>query len=387
MTKALNASFSLDRNPKLGYLPALDGLRALAIIAVMLFHFCSKPLVPGGGIVGVDLFFVLSGFLITTLLLQEWARSGDISLKRFYQRRVLRLAPALILFIAVYVSITMAFRSHEFTGQPSLTLVLVNIAAIATYTLNWVWASGGGTILGVSHLWSLSIEEQFYMIWPAALLVLLRLKLPALSVMSVTVVVICVSALLPLLIDAPRNRFYFGTDFRLQTLLFGALLAQLYVSGVLQATLTKLLVYRVALAGALLFLVATTLLATNRVAFLFDGGHTAVAISSGILIVGCMFQQRTLLTGILSHPMLVYIGQRSYALYIWHLAIGSWLRAVDPMPQVAIAFLLSFLAAELSYRLVEAPALRLKSRLGKPRTEVSQPAPVAIPEPNPGAAA
>jgi peptidoglycan/LPS O-acetylase OafA/YrhL len=371
----------------LHHLPALDGLRALAIIAVMLYHFRTKPLIPGGGIVGVDLFFVLSGFLITTLLLQEWSGTGRISLRRFYQRRALRLIPALLLFVAVYLSITLGFRGHDFTGQPSSELILRNVGAVATYTMNWVNAYGGMTIPGFSHLWSLSIEEQFYVFWPLALVLLLRLRLPAVGLLAISLAVILVSALLPYLGDQPRNRLYFGTDFRLQTLLLGAVLAQLYVSGMLQAPTIRHSAFRVVLAGSLLFLVAAALLTSNRTTFLFFGGHSAVAICSGVLIVGCMFRQRTLLTGVLSHPVLVYIGKRSYALYIWHLAIGSWLRSLDDAPQVVLAFALSFLAAELSYRLVEAPALRLKSRLGKPQPEATRAAIAPIPEPNPGVAA
>ena len=137
MRPPLSLRFDLDNNPRLHHLPALDGLRALAIIAVMLYHFRTKPLIPGGGIVGVDLFFVLSGFLITTLLLQEWSGTGRISLRRFYQRRALRLIPALLLFVAVYLSITLGFRGHDFTGQPSSELILRNVGAVATYTMNW----------------------------------------------------------------------------------------------------------------------------------------------------------------------------------------------------------------------------------------------------------
>ena len=158
-------------------------------------------------------------------------------------------------------------------------------------------------------------------------------------------------------------------------------------SEMLQAPTIRHSAFRVVLAGSLLFLVAAALLTSNRTTFLFFGGHSAVAICSGVLIVGCMFRQRTLLTGVLSHPVLVYIGKRSYALYIWHLAIGSWLRSLDDAPQVVLAFALSFLAAELSYRLVEAPALRLKSRLGKPQPEATRAAIAPIPEPNPGVAA
>jgi peptidoglycan/LPS O-acetylase OafA/YrhL len=379
--------FSLRANPKLGYLPALDGLRGIAILAVMLYHFHSKPLIPGGGIVGVDLFFVLSGFLITTLLLQEWARSGDISLRRFYLRRVLRLAPALTCFVLIYLLITVAFHRYEFTARPSTTLVLIDLAAVATYSINWVHAFGSSGMLGFSHLWSLSIEEQFYLIWPLSLLTLLRLRASVLLIVTFTLAVIVCSAMLPYILEEPRNRFYYGTDFRLQTLLMGALLGQLYVSGVLRSAIVQLASFRIALAGSIAFLATTALLATNRTVFLFDGGHTAVAISAALLTMACMFQPTTFFANLISNRLLVYVGQRSYALYIWHVAIGSWLRAYDPVPQVVIAAVLTFVAAELSHRLVEAPALRLKSRLRASSPETAQPARFATTELDPSAAA
>lgn len=383
----LHRELSLRRNPDLGYLPALDGLRGLAVLTVMLFHFKSKPLIPGGGIVGVDLFFALSGFLITTLLLQEWAAAGNISLKRFYGRRFLRLVPALLLFLCVYMAIGFAFQFYDFTGPQTAYNILVTVAAIGTYSLNWVLAYGGDTAVGTSHLWSLSIEEQFYFVWPFLLLSMLRLRANLTVTLAATIALVTLSALLPYLIDAPRNRFYYGTDFRLQTLLLGAILAQLYVSGMLTAPLTRHTLFRVGVVASLAFLVGTAALATNRTDFLFYGGHSAVAVSAGLLIVACAFKQRTLLTSAVSHRVLVYVGRRSYALYIWHHVVAYWLRSFDPLPQVLLGFALSFLAAELSYRLVESPALRLKSRLGGSRPSPAPTSAALQPESNPNAAA
>lgn len=379
--------FSLDNNPKLKYLPALDGLRALAVLAVMLYHFESKSFFPGGGLVGVDLFFVLSGFLITTLLLQEWARFGDISLKRFYQRRVLRLLPAVAVMLLVYVAVNIALHDSEFTGQQPGELVIKNSLLVAAYCFNWLLVSHGNYGEGFGHLWSLSVEEQFYMIWPFVLLVFLRLKTPAATLLAISLGFFTISALLPLLLDGDRSRFYYATDYRLHTLLMGSVLAQLYVSGVLRQAITRLPLYRLGLVVAGSLLLAIPVLVSDRSAFLFVGGHTAVAICSGTVVIACMFQQRTALTSLLSHPLLVYIGQRSYALYLWHYPISFWLRSLDPVPQVLAAFLISFLAAELSYRLVEGPALRLKSRIAKAQAQTQQPLPASGPETSPSAAA
>jgi peptidoglycan/LPS O-acetylase OafA/YrhL len=355
-------TFNSERNGKLGYIPALDGLRALAIIAVMLFHLKTKAIFPGGGI-GVDVFFVLSGFLITTLLLQEWVMVGTISLRAFYERRVLRLLPAVIVFVVSYIAINLAFDSHEFTGRQSNDLLVRNVFLIAAYGFNWLIALGGIPGSGLSHLWSLSVEEQFYLAWPAVLLLTLRARVPAVLIMMGSALVVVVSAALPLILDGDWARFYYGTDFRLQGLMLGSLLAQLYVAGVVNVNVTGSLLFRVALVQAVLFLTLVILLGRNEAAVLFYGGHTLVAICSAILITGALFVEKNVLATTLSNSVLVYIGKRSYALYLWHAAINVWLQSIDAVPHFLLTVALSFLAAELSFRLVESPALRLKSRL------------------------
>jgi peptidoglycan/LPS O-acetylase OafA/YrhL len=382
MASAIYQSFRSTANPRLGYVPALDGLRAFAIIAVMLSHFESNKLFPAGGI-GVDLFFVLSGFLITTLLLQEWGARGDISLKRFYQRRALRLLPALALFVLTYVAINSAFRAHDFTIQQPPGFLLRNAGIVAIYGLNWLVAFGGYAGAGFTHLWSLSVEEQFYLLWPAILLVLLKARLPAPAIMTLTLSIAVVSALTPHFLEGDWHRFYYGTDFRLQGLLLGSLVAQLYVSGVIRESTTQSLLFKSALLATVFYLGSVVPFVSGLDYFLLRGGYTIVAICSCVLVVAAAVSQRSFLTGLLSQPMLVYVGQRSYALYLWHNAIGFWLRSLDPLPQVALGFLLSFIAAEVSYRLVEAPALRLKSRLGRPQAE----APTSPAVPSPGVAA
>jgi len=155
---------------RLGYRPALDGIRGAAVLAVMLFHF-GAPF-DQGGFLGVDAFFVLSGFLITALLIEEWSRTGGIAFRRFYTRRALRLLPALfamLLLVTVVVALIAPRDVQEATWRGTVVTLL--------YAANWqkVFSSQSVGLLG--HTWSLSIEEQFYVLWPPLLLLLLRHRL------------------------------------------------------------------------------------------------------------------------------------------------------------------------------------------------------------------
>jgi peptidoglycan/LPS O-acetylase OafA/YrhL len=357
-------AFSLEVNPRLNHIPALDGLRALAVLIIMLLHFKSWSLVPGGR-VGVDLFFVLSGFLITTLLLQEWARFGSVSIRGFYLRRALRLLPAAAVFVAFYVAVSIAFREHQFTSQEPVNFILRNATFVATYSFNWLVVAEGDPRRGFSHLWSLSIEEQFYLIWPLILLLLLRARVSAARIMIFSALLFVASASLPIFQPGEWRRLYFGTDYRMHGLLAGCLVAELYVAGVLREPATRTPLFRCALIGAIVCLSAIVLGAKDDRVFLYAGGHTLAAVCASVLVVGVMFNRASTFTTILSNPVLEYVGKRSYALYLWHNAFAFWLRSLDTYSNVVLCFLISFAAAELSYRIVESPALSLKSRLGK----------------------
>jgi peptidoglycan/LPS O-acetylase OafA/YrhL len=152
---------------KLGYFPALDGVRAAAIGLVLFQHFdVTGGWLDGAGLVGVDLFFALSGYLITSILLGEWRQTGTLALTAFYRRRVFRIWPAFLVFLAI-VSGSALLRGANVGDQTQATL-----AAVFSY-MNWSHALGHGPASSLWHCWSLSIEEQFYLVWPALLLVLL----------------------------------------------------------------------------------------------------------------------------------------------------------------------------------------------------------------------
>ena len=361
--------FSLENNPRLTYVPALDGLRALAVLSVMLFHFGTKGVVPGGSL-GVDVFFVLSGFLITTLLLQEWASSGAISISHFYVRRALRLFPAVFVFLAVYTAIVIGLRELDFTGHPSIGTVLGNLGLALAYGYNWIGASGGYRVPGMGHLWSLAIEEQYYLVWPGLLLLMLRAKLSPSIILSLSLAIFAFSSSLPFWRpNQPFDRLFFGTDFRLQALMAGSALGQLYVAGILRPSITQNFAFKAATLFGALVLLLLLLTLRNRAPFLFAGGYTFVALVSCLLVASSALNPSAWLSRLLSNRVLTYAGKRSYALYLWHYPFSFWLDAMPLVPQLLLAFALSFGAAELSFRLVESPALRFKKRLSGPRVD------------------
>jgi peptidoglycan/LPS O-acetylase OafA/YrhL len=351
----------------LSWRPGLDGLRGIAIVAVLIFHFKTKPYLPGGGF-GVDLFFVLSGFLITTLLLEEWNATGGISLRRFYARRALRLLPAAIAFILVYAAIVLAFNDQSFTGQPGTSRTLTYVGYALTYSFNWPIALGYSAPPGFSHLWSLSVEEQYYLLWPALLLLILRSGIKPRAVLLLTLLAIASSSALPFVLrEATWERIYYGSDFRAHELLVGSLLAQLYVFGYLRVESLSKPPFRLALGTAAVVFLLIALVMSDRFLVMYRGGFVVLVVSCAILVLGAAFVEDGIVARLLRSPILTYLGRRSYALYLWHMPIGYWLRGLDTLPHLLIAGGLSIAAAELSFRLVERPALRLKERFASQR--------------------
>src|SRR5262245_14814228 len=215
--------------PVYAYRPALDGVRALAVSAVLLFHGGVGAL--RGGFLGVDAFFVLSGFLITSLLLAERARHGRIKLSAFWVRRARRLLPALLVLLVVVVA---AFRS-VLAGTEVMLLRGDALAALG-YIANWRMIYRGSDYFAqnaspspLQHTWSLGIEEQFYLLWPVLMVAVLGLaaRRSRAALLAVTLAGATASAIAAAMLYGPldSNRAYFGTDARAQALLVGALLA------------------------------------------------------------------------------------------------------------------------------------------------------------------
>jgi len=347
----------------LGYQPALDGLRGAAVLAVMLYHD-GAPM-GHGGFLGVDAFFVLSGFLITSLLVEEWIETGRVSFFRFYLRRALRLLPALlvVLLAAAAVALTIVPPDRR-------TVIWRSIAATFLYVANWqkVFTSDSVGMLG--HTWSLAIEEQFYMLWPPLLLLLLRCRLQ-LRWLTLTTAALALAAAglraVLWLTGTTTYRLYNGTHTRMDSLLIGCAAALVVQWGVIPRGRWPQ-PFRV-LIGLLLpvaLCVPIGTVASSDDAPLYVFGFFLFACGVAALVVALVAGQ--VRNVVLESPPMVWLGARSYGLYLWHLPVhevlsmlglGTW-----PLLQlVALNVAISLLLAATSYRFIEGPALDLKRRL------------------------
>ncbi len=352
--------------------PALDGLRALAIAAVALFHFPTRSVFMGG-LFGVGLFFVLSGFLVTPILAAEHSREGRIRFGRYLRKRAWRLLPALGVFVLIVVMMTALFggagwfTSNPFgpphaAGPPTPVSESVEGAAAALgYVYNFFLAMNVHLPLQFGHLWTLAVEGQFYVFW--ALLAAWLLKRGPKVLVAVTVTLIAASAVVPFIIwdqHGRHNWIYFGTVPRIQQLLAGALLAELWSLGIL-SRIPRWAVRAAAFAGAgamfyLVFAVANT-------TFKYLGALTAVA-GAGFVIVAHLVDDRgrSITRAALGSRPLVWLGQRSYAVYLWHWPMAIWTNELPRTVGVPLGLVGTLAVAELSWRLVEAPASRLARR-------------------------
>jgi peptidoglycan/LPS O-acetylase OafA/YrhL len=324
------------------YIPALDGLRALAIGIVVLHHSNAHAL-PGGWM-GVDVFFVLSGYLITSILLNEIKQSGEISLRNFYIRRALRLTPPLVL-LAIF-----QFGRAPFSHHPG-EIVEGTIVALF-YLENWNGVFHFAPWDAVGHTWSLATEEQFYWLWPLLLPLILRRR-PIAWLVGASLFM-AASRVIFWGLDAPYEFVQCFLGERPVGLLIGCALAFLPISE-----------WRLSSGYGLAAIVALVALAfaSETTQILFISAPLAASLATAVLIV-CL-QRPGLLTDCLSVGPVRYIGKISYGLYLYHLPIfivGGITRAGSPLTHVVVAIAFSVLLATLSYEFVEKPILRLKSR-------------------------
>lgn len=324
---------------RLGRRPALDGLRGIAILLVVLYHLRLPALEVAGGPVGVTMFFTLSGFLITSILLAEPGR--HVSLRPFYVRRARRLLPALGALLTVWLALDMAVN-HQFTETPLV------IGAL-TYSANFVMASGEylGDSPALGHTWSLAIEEQFYLLWPVALLWLRRFPKP--WIIGVTLVPVGISILLRAAAwNAGEPRSYYGSVERLDGLLIGCLLAVMMAGTRVRRAPTWLLPVSLGTAVAHAGI---------------GGGFQAVWAPTVVAVAtaGVLYSVSMGRTGVLGAPVLTWLGRRSYGLYLYHpIAIYAVAATVSPgrIAALLLAAPIALIAAEVSWRFVEAPLLR-----------------------------
>jgi peptidoglycan/LPS O-acetylase OafA/YrhL len=351
---------------RLPYRPALDGIRALAVAAVLAYH-AGLPWARGG-FLGVDAFFVLSGYLITSLLLAEWRSQGSIGLVAFWSRRARRLLPALFLMlvgVAVYaVVIAQPEELDRLRGDALATL---------GYVANWHSMLSGQPYFDqfsipspLRHTWSLAIEEQYYAVWPLLLVFLLHVRRVSMrTFLGVSLAMLAGSALLMALLFQPGHdpsRVYYGTDTRAQSLLVGAVLSMLlWRLGPVRGALPKAMLQVVALACVAGLGRAWMTTSADSV-LLYRGGFFLLALGVAVIITTAVQPQAGLVAKVLSLPPLRGLGLISYGVYLWHWPIYLELTpertGYDGYGLFLLRVLLTLVVATLSYLLVESPIRR-----------------------------
>jgi peptidoglycan/LPS O-acetylase OafA/YrhL len=367
MTTASTPSASLSESDAdgpphrvLGKIDALDGIRGMAVLIIILHHlpvavpwlFFHRP-TRGGGF-GVDAFFVLSGFLITAILLRDQVNGGQVRFGAFYRRRAMRLLPALVFFLAIfllYVWMTNLPGAHEPSSALSILFYYSN-TSFRRLPMS----------PGLGNFWSLALEEQFYVVWPLCLVLFLGARRR-----TSTVVILLVGAIIAVAVhravmwDNGVNwqRLYTRLDTRADALLVGCLLAQLWVRD-------KLPKRGIQTAGWLSLAFFLYYVRVGAGGILYQGGYTVIAISVGVIMLAVLESPWPGARLFRFWPLRA-LGRVSYGLYIWHLAIfnavarygGAW----APATQAIVALLLAGVATAISWRVVEQPFLRWKDRL------------------------
>jgi peptidoglycan/LPS O-acetylase OafA/YrhL len=355
----------------------LDGLRAIAVMAVVFYH--ADFAWAEGGFLGVEMFFVISGYLITSLLLVEWLRTDRIDLKAFWIRRARRLLPAVFLMLGVVTVWSVVFL------RETLYRLGGDILAASAYVTNWFFivrndsyfeSFGRPPLLG--HLWSLAVEEQFYVLWP----ILFSIGFALLGGRSkhatirrfrwIVVVGAIASTVWMVYLFVPfedPSRVYYGTDTRAAGILIGIALATVWMPWNLPRTISRrhVVVFRsvgfAALAGLLLILATLS----EYSPWLYRGGFALTSILTAV-VIAIIAHPGIGFGVVLSNPVMTWIGKRSYGIYLWHWPIFMITRpGFDVSSSVTTTFIfrlaLTFAIAELSYRYVEMPIRRVGYRV------------------------
>ena len=405
--KADHASAAAEQTsarPKSRYIPALDGLRTLAVVAVVLYHL--NLTWAQGGLLGVTIFFVLSGYLITRLLLNEVAKTGRIDLKSFWIRRIRRLFPAVVTVVVVTCALCTIFN------HVMLTKMRPDILPSLLFFNNWwqiaqdvSYFNALGDPSPLTHFWSLAIEEQFYLIWPPLLFAMVSMHVSKPNTRRVVLALAAVSALAMMVLYNPAadpSRVYYGTDTRVFSLLLGAWMAFIPDRDLAPVRLAHRLGLDHLVAkhdknaedkqGAkadsaaetasaqpsalvrfwsspasidvlgivgLVGLAAMVALTNGYTAFQYRGGTLLCSILTLMVIAACV-QPQGMVARALSAEPLVWVGKRSYSIYLWHYPLLLLMNPVanindTPWWQYILQVLLVVAVAECSYRFIETP--------------------------------
>ncbi|MEV8392643.1 MULTISPECIES: acyltransferase [unclassified Streptomyces] len=348
-----------------GRVRGVDGLRALAVAVVIVYHL-EPGLLPGGAL-GVDVFFTISGFVITRLLLAEYARTGDVAMRSFYWRRWVRLVPALLAVCAVCAVLALT------TGLPSFDAPWVAIVLAATFLMNLVRAAQPGVYSSdtslLSHSWSLSVEEQFYLVWPPVLVLLLR-RVGARTVLLCAAVLCLLPLIWRVILWNPTaaHRIYNGVDTRADQLLAGAVLAilvaRLHADDPRLAALRRWSARLAWPALGVLALIVRYVPMTGTSAWTmpwYTVGFLVAAVLSATVVAALELRPRTWLSRGLSLAPLVWVGRNlSYGLYLWHYPLSRLVSdlGVSAAWHTTATIAASLAAATASHYLIEKPLTR-----------------------------
>lgn len=354
----------------MGYQPGLDGLRAVSVIVVILYHLhaidSSRFGWSAGGFFGVEVFFVVSGFLITSLLIEERQHTGGTAFKAFWLRRARRLLPALFVMLATVTAWAALWRAD------TVARLRVDLPGALLYYSNWLqifddvgYFASLDTPPLMRHLWSLAVEEQWYLLWPPLFAVLVwalggrtrKLLLPLLAAGLVS------GALMPLLFrpgDADRaNLLYLGTFTRMSGLLLGAALATVWTpwrwpgAGRRHLIALDLIGF-----GAVAGLGVAVVLLDNEAPEVYRGGMLAVSLLSAVAIAAAVHPGARSMQAVFGSAPLAAVGRRSYGLYLWHWPVFVLVRATAGTGRLLGAVALTVVLSEGCYRFVEEPVRR-----------------------------
>jgi peptidoglycan/LPS O-acetylase OafA/YrhL len=357
-----------------GYKPALDGLRAVAVAAVVVYHLDADWAV--GGYLGVDAFFVLSGFLISSLLLHEFGSERRIDLRAFWVRRARRLLPAMLLVVA-----GVALWAAAAVPSDELDRLRGDSLATLFYSANWRFVATGQSyfdlVAGSSpleHMWSLAIEEQFYLVWPLVVLIALvvaRGRATVLAAICVGGIGASITAMAWLYDGNDPSRAYFGTDSRAHALLIGALLAILLMRGHARAHRVVLRgVQALGVAGGLTVL-AFMALVPDSSPWMYRGGFALFAVAVATVVAAAVAPGRSPVRALLALAPLVWVGRISYGIYLWHWPVQTALSesntGLGGVRLDALRVAATVTLATVSFLVVEQPIRRgaLRPRLAR----------------------